>query len=63
MTLCTNDSVSLEKKRWQLNETMSNENIHVTSQSDILLKENPSRNTFNNEAIVVQGPTGDNNEI
>ena len=63
MALCTNDSMSFEKKRRQLNEIMPNENIHNISQSDISLNENHTRNTYNNEATVVQGPTGDNDEI
>ena len=44
---------------------MSNENIHDVSQSDISLNENPTptRNTFNNEATIGQGPTGDDDEI
>ena len=63
MALCTNHNVSLEKKRRQLNETMPNKNIHDISQSDILLNENPTRSTFNNEATIVQGPMGDNDEI
>ena len=35
VALCTNDSVSLEKKRSQLNETMPDENIHDVSQSHV----------------------------
>ena len=42
---------------------MPNENIHNISESDILLNENPTRNTFNIEATIVQGPTGDDDEI
>ena len=42
---------------------MPDENVHDMSQSDILLNENPTGNTFNNEATVVQGPTGDDDEI
>ena len=42
---------------------MPDENIHDISQSDILLNENPTRNTFNNEATIVQGPMGNDNEI
>ena len=34
VALCANDSVSLEKKRRQLNETMPDENVHNVSQSD-----------------------------
>ena len=89
MALCAKDSMSLEKKRRQLNKTMPDKNIHdvswhphmwllshvsplalgyhveflPVSQSDVSLNENPTRNTFNNEATVVQGPTGDNDEI
>ena len=59
VALCANDSVSLEKKRRQLNETTPNEYIHDMSQSDISLNENPTGNTFNNVATVVQGPTDD----
>ena len=63
VALCTNDSMSLEKKRRQLNKAMPDENVNNVSQSDILLNENPTRNTFNNKATIVQGPTGDNDEI
>ena len=42
---------------------MPNENIHDVSQSDVLLNENPTRHSFNNEVTTVQGPTGDDNEI
>ena len=42
---------------------MPKENIHNISQSDISLNENPTRNTFNNKATVVQRPTGDDDEI
>ena len=59
VALCADDSVSLEKKRRQLNETTPNEYIHDMSQSDISLNENPTGNTFNNVATVVQGPTDD----
>ena len=63
VALCANDSVSLENKRRQLNETMPNENIHDVSQSDVSLNETPTGNTFNNEVTVVQGPTSDEDEI
>ena len=62
VALCANDSVSLEKKRRRLNKTMPNENIHNVSQSDVSFNENPTGNTFNNGATVVQGPTGDDDE-
>ena len=42
---------------------MPDENIHDVSQSDVSLNENPTGNTFNNEVTVVQGPTGDDDEI
>ena len=62
VTLCTNDSVSLERKRRQLNETTPNEYVHDVSQSDLSLNENTTENTFNDVATVVQGPTGDDEE-
>ena len=46
----------------RLNETTPNEYIHDVSQSDISLNENPTGNTFNNVATVVQGSTGDDDE-
>ena len=63
VALCANDSVSFEKKRRQLNETMPDKNIHDISQSDVLSNENPTRNTFNNKATIAQGPMGDDDEI
>ena len=62
MALCANDSVSLERKSRQLNETTPNEYIHNVSQSDTSLNENPTGNTFNNVATGEQGPTGDDVE-
>ena len=62
VSLCINDSVSLEKYRRQLNETTPNEYVHDVSQSDTSLNENPTGNKFNNVAAVVQGPTGDDHE-
>ena len=59
VSLCANDSVSLEKIRRQLNETTPDKNVHDVSQSDVSLNENPTGNTFNNEATVVQGPSDD----
>ena len=63
VALCANDSVSFEKKRRQLNETMPDKNIHDISQSDVLSNENPTRNTFNNKATIAQAPMGDDDEI
>ena len=54
MALCTNDSVSVEKKRSQLNENMPDENVHNVSQSDLSIKENTTGNSFNNEVTTVQ---------
>ena len=62
VALCANDSVSLERKRRQLNKTTPNKYVHDVSQSDISLNENPTGNTFNNVATVAQGPTGDDDE-
>ena len=63
VALCTNDSVSLEKKRRGLNENTLNENVHDVSQSDVSINENTTVNSFNNEVTTVQGPMDDNNEI
>ena len=46
-------------KRRHLNETTPSEYVHDVSESDISLNENPTENTFNNVATVIQGPTGD----
>ena len=48
VALCANDSVSLERKKRQLNKTTPNKNVHNVSQSDTLLNENPTGNSFNN---------------
>ena len=53
MALCANNSMSLEKKRKQLNETMPDKNVHDVSQSDISLNENPTGNIFNNGVTTV----------
>ena len=63
MTLCTNDSVSLVKKRRQLNENMPDKNVHDLSQSDVSLNDNYTGNAFNNEVTTVQGPMGDDKQI
>ena len=42
---------------------MPDKNIHDISQSDISLNENPTGNTFNNEAAIVQGLVGDDDKI
>ena len=42
---------------------MPDENIHDVSQSDILLNENATRNSFINNITSVQGPRGDDNKI
>ena len=62
VALCTNDSVLLERKRRQLNETTPNEIVHDFSQSDTSLNENHTGNSFNNVTMVVQGPTYDDDE-
>ena len=63
VAICTNHSMSLEKKTRQLNKSMPNEYVHNVSQSDISLNENPTGNTFNNEGATVQGPMGDDKKI
>ena len=46
VALCINDSMSLEKKRRQLNETMRDEYVHDVSQSDISLNEKPNISSY-----------------
>ena len=62
VALCANDSVSLERKKRQLNLTTPNKNVHDVSQSDTWLNENHTGNSFNNVTTVVQGPTDDDDE-
>ena len=57
-----NDSVVLERKWRQLNKIIPNENTCDVSQSDTLINEKCTENTFNNITMVVQGPTDDNDE-
>ena len=59
---CTNNSVLLERKRRQLNESTPNENVHDVSQSDTSLNENGTGNSFNDVATAGPGPTGDDDE-
>ena len=63
MALCANDSVSLKKRRRQLNKNTPNKTVHDVHQSDVSLNENTTRNSFSNELKTVQGPTGDDNKI
>ena len=62
MAQCANDSVLLERKRRLLNEIAPNEKAHSVCQSDTSINEKHTENSFNNETIVVQGPTDDNDE-
>ena len=62
VALCTNDSVSLERKKRRLNKTIPNKNVHDVSQSDASLNENHTGNSFNNTMTVAQGPTDDDDE-
>ena len=58
----TNDNVLLERKRRRLNEIIPNENAYNVSQSDTLLNENHTENSFKNATMVVQGPTDDDDD-
>ena len=57
-----NDSVSLERKSRQLNESIPNEKAHGVSESDTSINENCTENPFNNVTMVAQGPLDDNDE-
>ena len=52
----TNDSVQLERKRRQLNKSTPDENAHGVSQSDTLINENHTENSFNKVTTMAQGP-------
>ena len=58
----TNNSVLLERKRRQLNESIPDEKAHGFSQSDTLINERHTENSFNKITMVVQGPSDDNYE-
>ena len=58
----TNDSVSLERKRRQLNKRIPNEKTHGVSQSDTSINENHTEDSFNNVTMVAQGPSDDDDE-
>ena len=58
----TNDSVSLERKRRRLNESIPNKKAHGVSQSDTSINENHMENSSNNVTMVAQGPSDDNDE-
>ena len=62
VALCANDSVSLEWEKRLLYKATPNENVHDVSQSDTLLDENPTGNSFNNVTTVVQGPRDNDDE-
>ena len=51
----TNDSLVLERKRRRLNEIIPNENACDVSQSDTLLNENCTENSFKNVTMMAQG--------
>ena len=60
MAQSANDSVSLERKRRQLNKSTPNEKAHGVSQSDPSINETHTENSLNNVTMVVQGPSDDN---
>ena len=62
VTLCTQDSVSLEKKRRQLNRDIPSENVHNISQSNRTISETDCKKAINKETNTVQSPTSYNEE-
>ena len=58
----TNNSVLLERKRRQLNESTPDKKAHGVSQTDTSINENHTENSFNNVTMEAQGPVDDNNE-
>ena len=57
MALCTQDSVSLEKKQRQLSGDIPSENLHIISQSNSTINETDCKKVINKETNTVQGPT------
>ena len=57
-----NDSVSLERKRRRLNESIPDGKAHGISQSDTLMNEKCTEDSLNNVTMVVQGPLDDNDK-
>ena len=57
-----NDSVMLERKRRQFNESTLNEKPHGISQSDISINENHTVKSINKVTMVVQGPSDDDDK-
>ena len=62
MSLCTQDSVSLEKKRRQWNRDIPSENVHNISQRHNGRNENDRENIINKETNTVQGPISNDAE-
>ena len=54
--------MQLERKRRQLNKSTPDENAHGVSQSDTLINENHTENSFNKVTMVVQVPSDDNDK-
>ena len=57
MALCTQDSVSLEKKQRRLNGDIPSENVDNISQSNSTIDETNCKKVINKETDTVQGPT------
>ena len=57
VALCTQDSVSLEKKWRQLNGDIPSENVHIISQRHNKINEVNCKKAITKETNTVQGPT------
>ena len=53
----TNNGVQLERKRRRINKSTPDENAHGVSQSDTLINENRTENSFDKVTTVVQDPS------
>ena len=62
MAQSANDSVSLERKRRRLDKSIPNKKAHGVSQSESLINENCTENSFNNVTTVAQVPSDDSDE-
>ena len=62
VALCAQDSVSLEKKRRQLNRDIPSENVHNISQRHNKINETDCEKVINKETNTVQGPISNDEE-
>ena len=62
MALCTQDSVSMEKRKSQLNRDIPSENVHNISKRHNEINGNDRKMAINKETITVQDPISNDEE-